>query len=149
MLATIHINNETLVMDTRCRQGYAVTCCTLLFDIKGVQETEAGRPFITPSPLTTRLVSKVQRMVVPRPDGTSHGQLLFLSDANWVTGVSLDEQGSGKCTQYFPVPNEFAASGGGDEVLPVRTVDDDIIFSLRGELAVIRNGLKHEDVTEL
>lgn len=102
MSVTLHDNS--VVMDTRRREGYALTCHPLIFDLNKLQQTEMGGLYVTPLPLTFRLASKVRRTIVPRPDQASSGQLLFLSNMNWVLGVSLEDEDAETCTQYFPVP---------------------------------------------
>lgn len=136
-LATMHDN--VLVMDTRRTQGHAVTSWPLLFDLGKVEKTESGSA-VAPMPLASRLASKVRCMVVPRPDLHSHDRLLFFSGGNWLCGVVLAEREVGPYVRHFLVPNEFSAQAGGDEVLPVRTIDGDVVFSVRGEPAVVKGG---------
>jgi hypothetical protein len=147
-IALATVLDNMLILDTRRRQGYAETASPLLFDMTAV-ETRGSKRLVSPLPLASRLAQKVRRMVVPRPDLKSHEQLLFLGDSNWLSGVSLASPDAATYTRHFPVPNDYVAQDRVDEVLPVRTIDDDIVFSLRGELAVIKNGLKHEDVRPL
>lgn len=149
LVSVANIYSNILVLDIRSAVRYTNRCWLLLFDLRDAREDQAGELHLSPLPLASRLATKVRRPILPRPDGASQDQLLFLSDTNWVAGVSLDKQDAKMCAEYFPVPNEFVPEDGRDEDFTVHTIDDDIAFVLHGELMVVKNGLKYPNTREL
>ena len=143
------IYGYTLVLDVKF-SGSKDTWL-FLFDLKKVREARTQDVCLAPLPLTSRLAPMVRRIVATRPDGAPGDQLLFLSKDNWIFGVSLEDQSAETYGLYFPVQNEVFVDGvgAGGSLLPLRTIDDDIIFNSRGKFVVFKNGLKYPDVKKL
>ncbi|ORY60895.1 NACHT and WD domain protein [Pseudomassariella vexata] len=74
-------------------------------------------------------------------------RLLFLQHKCWVSSIDVRRPNPRQYSRHFFVPNEFTSTS--SEVLPVRTVDDDIVFCLHGNLAYVKNGLKFEELRPL
>ena len=83
--------------------------------------------------------------------GVSKGIFVFLHRNSWLCSVDLKSLASKHYAQHFFVPNEYVSSrhDGHQDVRPVMTADEDVVFSLYGELVIVKNGLRFQDIKEL
>ena len=83
--------------------------------------------------------------------GLSGNSFLFIDNASWLSSVDLKvgtvAGARGEYTRHFFVPNEFVARETG--ILPIITPEKDVIFAVEGALAIVKNGLKFQNVTRL
>ena len=83
--------------------------------------------------------------------GVSGSRLMFVDNASWLSSadlkVSTPLYPKGEYTRHFFVPNEFVTRETG--ILPMISLDKDVIFGVEGELAVVRNGLKFQKTAKL
>ncbi len=73
--------------------------------------------------------------------------LVFLHQNSWLCSINLANLTPGRYTQHFYVPDEYMSVR--HEVLPVQTRDDNVVFCLHGELAVVINGLNFREMKAL
>ncbi|OIW25313.1 hypothetical protein CONLIGDRAFT_622861 [Coniochaeta ligniaria NRRL 30616] len=76
---------------------------------------------------------------------------IFLHADSWISSVELkNDDSQGEYSQYirhFFVPAELIRRT--DEILPVVTCDDDVVFCTHGDLSIVKNGLKFQEVLPL
>ncbi len=83
---------------------------------------------------------------------SSHGKsALFLHADSWISSVELkNDDNPAEYSQYirhFFAPGELTRRT--DEILPVVTCDDDVVFGLHGDLSIVKSGLKFQEVLPL
>ncbi|KAF9893519.1 hypothetical protein FE257_010831 [Aspergillus nanangensis] len=127
----------TVAIEIQHRTEYAVSSTAYLFDV-GAKSKEAGATLPPVSPM----FSTSSRHFLGISSKTK--SMVFLHRNAWVSSIEQSALASDRYTQHFFVPNEYIATD--QEVLPAKSADDDIIFCLYGELVIVRNGLKFQNV---
>ena len=140
--ATIYPESQTLVLEVRCASGYVSSSTVFLFDLGKIPTERISPP--TLKPLNDLLPKCCKHFI-----GLSERWrgFVFLHQDSWLCSVDLASLALGRYTQHFFVPNEFLSVR--HDVLPVRTADDNVVFCLHGELAVVVNGLGFRETKEL
>jgi hypothetical protein len=95
-----------------------------------------------PNPGFAALGKKVKFFI-----GNAPKRMVFVDNESWLSSVDLT---AAKCTQYARhcfVPHEFVAGNIG--LIAVLTATGDVAFTKEGELAVMRNGMKFQNIIEL
>ena len=122
--AIIHPGTQTLVLDVRWASGYVSSSSVFLYDLGKMT-------------LKSDLLPKYCKHLIGVSERTR--SLLFLHQNSWLCSIDLANLALGRYTQHFYVPDEYMSIR--HEVSPVRTADDNVVFCLHGELAVVINGL--------
>ncbi|KAL2204292.1 hypothetical protein CC79DRAFT_1277034 [Sarocladium strictum] len=162
--ATVHPASQILVLDTRRRCRYVTLSSLLLFSLESLPEAQSHPPHLRPLAVTGLLVDRVRQMVTMPTGGEQRraslsqkqptDSLFFLTQNSWLSSLDLQAIRSGSAAatasynRHFYVPTDFVTQEG-DEIVPVRTVDDEIVFSVHGEIAIIKNGLKFQELQTL
>lgn len=122
--AIIHPETQTLVLDVRYASGYVSSSSMFLFDLSKMT-------------LLSDLLPKYCKHFIGVIERTR--SFIFLHQNSWLCSIDIANLALGRYIQHFYVPNEYMSVR--HEVLPVRTADDNVVFCLHGELAVVINGL--------
>jgi hypothetical protein len=156
--AAIYPASRILVLDTRRRCRSTTLSCLFLFDLEPLAGAQSPPPNLKPLAETDLLNDQVRQMVTVPTGGQLQQQppdrLFFLSQDSWLSSVDLLTMRPGSTAtavpynRHFYVPTDFVTQEG-DEVLPARTVGDDMVFSVHGEIAIIKNGLKFQEAQTL
>ncbi|KAK8856979.1 WD40 repeat-like protein [Apiospora arundinis] len=146
--ATIHPKSHILTLDTRRNHRYVTLSAILLFDLSTVVTAASGDK-LDPLSLTRLLEGKIRQIITPGSQTKPQDQLMVMGHDSWLYTVDLSNTASGTYTRHFYVPDEFVTQDGSGEVVPIRTVDDDVVFTLHGELAIVKNGTKFQEVRAL
>lgn len=151
-----------LFMDIRVKAGSTTKSTLLIFQrqaTKPEEQTGSHTEGTVPSTTTTTWapVGKSLRDKSSHLLGfTSSGQsssLVFLHTNSWVSSIGIpllcdfDERTTKEYKQHFFAPSEFVSYS--YEVPPVLTPAGDVVFCMRGELAIVRNGMKFEEVRRM
>ena len=130
--AIIHPETQTLVPDVRYASGYVSSSSVFLFDLSKMT-------------LLSDLLPKSCKHFVGVSERTR--SFLFLHQNSWLCSIDSANLALGRYTQHFYVPDEYTSVG--HEVLPMQTADDNVVFCLHGELAVVMNGLNFREIKAL
>lgn len=79
--------------------------------------------------------------------GDKTKNFFFVDQDSWLCSVDAADLTEGRYTRHFFVPEDYLSAA--HQVKPVRTPDDDFVFSREGGLTVIGNGLKFADRREM
>ena len=127
--AIIHSETQTLVLDVRYASGYVSSSSMFLFDLSKMT-------------LLSNLLPKYCKHLIGVSERTRN--FVFLHKNSWLCSIDLANLALSRYTQHFYVPNEYMSVR--HEVLPVRTADDNVVFCLHDELAVVMNGLNFREI---
>jgi len=130
--AIIHPDTQTLVVEVRYASGYVSSSSMFLFDLSTMTLLSDSLP-------------KHCKHVIGVSERTE--SLVFLHQNSWLCSINLANLTPGHYTQHFYVPDEYMSVR--HEVLPVRNTDDNVVFCLHGELAVVMNGLNFKEMKVL
>lgn len=130
--AIIHPETQTLALDVSYASGYVSSSSMFLFDLSRMT-------------LLSDLLPKHCKHHIGVSERTR--SLVFLHQNSWLCSINLTNLAPGRYTQHFYVPDEYISVG--HEVLPVLTSDDNVVFCLHGELAVVMNGLNFREMKSL
>ena len=122
--AIIHPGTQTLILDIRYASGYVSSSSMFLFDLNKMM-------------LLSDILPKYCKHLIGVSERTR--SVVFLHQNSWLCSINLANLASGRYTQHFYVPDEYMSVR--HEVLPVCTPDDNVVFCLHGELAIVINGL--------
>ena len=122
--AIIHPETQTLILGIRYASGYVSSSSMFLFDLNKMM-------------LLSDYLPKYCKHLIGVSERTRG--VVFLHRNSWLCSINLANLASGRYTQHFYVPDEYMSVR--HEVLPVCTSDDNVIFCLHGELAIVINGL--------
>ena len=122
--AIIHPGTQTLILNIRYASGYVSSSSMFLFDLNKMM-------------LLSDILPKYCKHLIGVSERTR--SVVFLHQNSWLCSINLANLASGRYTQHFYVPDEYMSVR--HEVLPVCTPDDNVIFCLHGELAMVINGL--------
>jgi WD40 repeat protein len=126
--AIIHPETQTLALEVRYASGYVSSSSMFLFDLSKMT-------------LLSDLLPKYCKHLIGVSERTR--SFVFLQQNSWLCSIDLASLALGCYTQHFYVPDEYMSVK--HEVLPVRTADDNLVFCLHDELAVVINGLKFRE----
>ncbi|KAI0107919.1 NACHT and WD domain protein [Hypoxylon sp. NC0597] len=132
--AFIHTESQILVLEIPHDSGYVSSSTVFLFDLKNVLEdarTTTLRPLNDFLPRCAKHFMGVSRRTKA---------FVFLHGDGWVSSIDIKNIMARKFSRHFFVPNEYLIPSS-HPVLPVKSADDNIIFCLHSELAIIKNGL--------
>jgi hypothetical protein len=79
--------------------------------------------------------------------GIASSRLVFIDRDSWLSSVNLVTYSGKEYVRHFYVPYEVVAGNTG--VMAVLTAASDIAFAREGELAVVRNGMRFQNVIEI
>ena len=127
--AIIRPETQTLILDVRYASGYVSSSSMFLFDL--------GK--MTPP---SNVLPKFCRHLIGVGERTR--SLLFLHQNSWLCSINIANVAPAYYTQHFYVPDQYMSVR--HEVLPVATSDDNVVFCLDGELAVVINGLNFREM---
>lgn len=130
--AIIHPETRTLVLDVRYASGYVSSSSMFLFNLSKMT-------------LLSDLLPKYCKHLIGVSERTR--SFVFLHQNSWLCSIDLADVAPRRYTQHFYVPDEYMSVR--HEVLPVRTADDNVVFCLHGELAVVVNGLNIREMKAL
>ena len=130
--AIIHPETQTLVVDVRYTSGYVSSSSVFLFDLSKMT-------------LLSDLLPQYCKHLIGVSERTQ--SLVFIHQNSWLCSIDLAKLLLGCYTQHFYVPDEYMSVR--HEVLPVWTPDDNVVFCLHGELAVVMNGLNFRETKAL
>lgn len=144
--ALLHTETRTLVVDVRHESGFVSSSTMFLFDLADALPSNAAPEDTTLDPLHTLRSAICNRYV-----GISKAKYVFLHRNSWLSSADLKNLASKQYSQHFFVPNEYVSSrhDGHQDVRPVMTADEDVVFCLYGELVIVKNGLRFQDIKEL
>jgi WD40 repeat protein len=144
--AVLHTESHTLVVDVRHESGYVSSSTMFLFSLPIPNPSTGEFADIALKPLHRLGPAFCSRFV-----GISRGKFVFLHRTSWLSSTDLKSLSSKRYAQHFFVPNEYVSirHDGHRDVRPVKTSDEDVVFCLYGELVIVKNGLRFEDVKEL
>jgi len=78
---------------------------------------------------------------------TSPGErFVFLTEDSWMCSIPLDGDDS-RYTRHFFVPNEYTTKN--NEIMPIQATGDNFLFCIFDKIAVIKNGLKFQDLVNV
>ena len=148
-VAAIHAKTQTLVLGLR-RQSHKTSpsLTTYLFDISGSGETSPQTKLKAP------LLSKLPPEVCEHFIGIVESQpqpFVFLHRNSWLSSFDLASLAGKKCTQSFFVPNDYLEGRHethAHDVRPIATADA-IVFCMYGELVIVKNGFKFQEIKSL
>lgn len=140
----IYPETRTLVVDARHISGYVSSSTMFLFDLNKTPSPSPPDKLVSLAPLSDVLPRYCKQFI-----GISERtkSFVFLHHNSWLCSADLAGLSQGRYIQHFFVPNEYMSAK--HNVIPVRTVDDGIVFCLNGELAVVKNGLNFREVKDL
>lgn len=124
--AIIHPGTQTLVLDVRWASGYVSSSSIFPYDLSKMA-------------LRSDLLPKHCKHLIGVSERTR--SLVFMHQNSWLCSIDLANLALGRYTQHFYVPDEYMSVR--HDVLPVLTADDNVVFCLHGELAVVINGLNY------
>jgi hypothetical protein len=129
-----------MVLDVSYLSGSATTTSFHVFDLSSVDGAEDSCPStLTPMEIPKHSAHSVKCVIGRNP---RTGYLLFVNSESWVCGMIHKKGEPPILARHFYVQNEYQGDEGDELVLPVRSCDDDVVFSRYGELVVIENGVK-------
>jgi WD40 repeat protein len=128
-------NDDThvLILGVIYELGCATSSATFLFDLKNEEKerltsvSPIHRQCFDPCKLFLGYAPRMQSFVVLQRD-------------SWVSTIAVKGLAMNEPKQHFYVPDDYVTTG--NDVIPVKTAEDDIVFCLHGELAIMKNGLK-------
>ncbi|KAF7561983.1 hypothetical protein G7046_g2154 [Stylonectria norvegica] len=135
--ALVQNDTQTLVLQVHYDLGYVSSSTTFLFDLSRIPSSSASEPL---TPLSAVFADCCKHLV-----GIGEGtrSLVFLHRNSWLSSTDLEGLAEKRHTQHFFVPDEYITTS--HEVLPVKTAEDDVVFCLHGELAIVKNGLRFQE----
>lgn len=141
--ALFDAKTQSLVVDIRHEAGFVSSSTMFLFRLRDRQGNTED--------------SALEHLRTLRPDicnrfvGASRGKVVFLHRNSWLSSADLRNLSSTQYTQHFFVPTEYVSArhDGHQDVRPVMTADEDVIFCLHGELVIVKNGLQFQDTKQL
>lgn len=143
--AVLHTETRTLVVDVQHESGFVSSSTMFLFNLAKLRPYIAEPKDSTVDPLYTLRPAICNRFI-----GVSKGKFVFLHRNSWLSSADIKNLASKQYAQHFFVPNEYVSSrhDGHHDVRPVMTTDEDVVFCLYGELVIVKNGLRFQDIKE-
>ncbi|KAH6975963.1 NACHT and WD domain protein [Ilyonectria sp. MPI-CAGE-AT-0026] len=140
-MAVMHPGSRTLVLEMRYDLGNASCSISFLFNLS-LATSESNIKTLSAS-------HDVFSSYCKHFMGFSHQapHFVFLHRNSWLSSCGLEDFAQNRHSQHFFVPDEYISTS--HEVLPVKTAEDDFVFCLHGELAIVKNGRKFQDVKVL
>lgn len=147
----LHNPSDTLMLDVQLKSGSTTKSTMFMFQrhVERSEETTSPEAILTTwVPVGETLRNKTSHLL-GISDQNNSTSLVFLHANSWVSSIPLREncldESLKEYTQHFFAPSEFISYS--HEVPPVLIPGKgDVVFCMRGELAIIRNGLKFEEV---
>ncbi|KAI0839441.1 NACHT and WD domain protein [Hypoxylon sp. FL0890] len=136
--ALIQPESQVLLLEVHHNSGYLSSSTVFLFDLKCVLDG-AGTPTLRP---LNDLLPRCSRHFIGVSQRTK--SLVFLHRDSWLCSIDIGNTLARQFSRHFFVPNEYVPSN--HPVLPIKSADDNIVFCLHGELAIVKNGLKFREI---
>ncbi|KAJ5150912.1 NACHT and WD domain protein [Penicillium canariense] len=134
----VHEETRTLILSIRQQSGYVATSSVFIFKLPRFRN---GTLAVSIQPTRTLAADLCMHFLgISRADQS----LVFLHQSSWVSSINLLALATPHYTQHFFVPSEFITNS--NDVLPIQTVNDNFVFSLHNKLAVVKNGLKFQEL---
>ena len=140
--AVMYPETQTLALEVHYASDYVTSSKMFLFDLG---ELPPGHIPAGPRVPLSDLLPKCCRHFIGLSERTR--SFVFLHQNSWLCSIDLASLALGRYSQHFFVPGEYMSVR--HEVLPVSTVEDSVVFSLHGELAVVINGLNFRETKVL
>lgn len=146
--------SRVIILETRGVVGFEPHVTLALFQMPTSSDPDADNSAAgdVVQPFATKLSRQSAHFIgVCKAD--NRRSLLCLDRESWVVSMAiadalaLSEQEPAAYTRHFFVPNELAARS--NEVCPIKTAENDIVFCLHGDLAIVKNGMKFKESTRL
>ncbi|KAI1212054.1 uncharacterized protein F4807DRAFT_386621 [Annulohypoxylon truncatum] len=134
--AFIYPDPHILVLEVHYNSGYLTSSTVFMFDLKDIF---GNAKTITP---LNDLLTQCSRYFI----GVSQRAkaFVFLHRNSWLCSIDLENVATRQFSRHFFVPNEYIPSI--YQTLPTKSVDDNFVFCLHGELAIVENGLKFREI---
>ncbi|KAB5572683.1 NACHT and WD domain protein [Coniochaeta sp. 2T2.1] len=133
-----HAETRSLILATRQQCGFISNSTVNIFRLPASVTTT-----ITLQPVMTLAADFCLHFLGIGSDD----KLVFLNKSSWVCTVRLKDLQHRQYSRHFFVPNEYVTTS--NDVLPIQTVDGDVVFTLYDKVAVIKNGLKYGETLAL
>ncbi|OTA58875.1 NACHT and WD domain protein [Hypoxylon sp. EC38] len=140
--AFLHTESQILVLEIPHDSGYVSSSNVLLFDLKNILENDGTT---TLRPLNDLVPQRAKHFM-----GVSRRTkaFIFLHSDGWVCSIDIRDIMARKFSRHFYIPNEYLIPSN-RPVLPVKSADDNIVFCLHSELAIIKNGLRFGEIQNI
>ncbi|KAI0886353.1 NACHT and WD domain protein [Annulohypoxylon maeteangense] len=134
--AFIYSEPHILVLEVHHNSGYISSSTVFIFSFQEMTNTtKTLMPLNDLLPLCSRhFVGISQR----------EKAFVFLHRDSWLCSIDLENIMTRQFSRHFFVPNEYTPSH--YRVFPIKSADDNLVFCLHGELAIIKNGLKFREI---
>ncbi|KAI1455463.1 NACHT and WD domain protein [Annulohypoxylon moriforme] len=134
--AFIYPESHILIVEVHHNSGYLSSSTVFVFGLQDISNTTK-----TLTPLND-LLSQYSRHFI----GISQRAkaFVFLHRDSWLCSLDLGNMITRQFSRHFFVPNEYIPSS--YRVVPIKSVEDNFVFCLHGELAVVKNGLKFREI---
>jgi WD40 repeat protein len=131
--AFMHSEMQTLILEIRDDSRSIPSSSLYMYDLS--QISTSASPMVL-DPIESNLTKHCKHFV-----GFSNitKSILFLDKSSWIDSIGVSAITQKAYTQHFFVPNEYLLDG--YDLLPIRTADDDIVFSSSGKLVIVKNGM--------
>lgn len=142
--AAIIPSTDTLIVDIRHTSGFTSTSTTFLFYMKAAAIPHSSENHLQ----ITQMSSGLTKICKDFIGVTQRAETItFIHQNSWICSIEARSLSQGRFNQHFFVPAEYISAR--HQVLPVRTVDNGIIFCLNRGLAMVKNGLNFRDTRDL
>lgn len=142
--AAIIPNTQTLAVDVRHSSGFISSSTMFLFEIKDTDILKPSENQLQISSTSLEL-SKICKYLIGINERAQ--TVTFLHQNSWICSIEAGNLSKGRFSQHFFVPTEYISAR--NQVLPVRTVENGIVFCLNGGLAIVKNGFNFRDIREV
>ncbi|KAH8907338.1 NACHT and WD domain protein [Coniochaeta sp. PMI_546] len=144
--AVLQTESRMLVVDVQHESGFVSSSTMFLFNLASLRPANGVAEDLILDPLHSLPPAICHRFV-----GISKGRFVFVHRNAWLSSTDVKSLASKHYAQHFFVPNEYISSrhDGHNDVRPVITADEDVVFCLYGELVIVKNGLRFQDIKEL
>ena len=133
--AVIHAETRSLVLTIKQQQGFISNSTVHIFTLPVSLAANT-----TLKPVMTLAANFCLHFLGIGPDD----RLVFLHKSSWVCAIRLKTLQQRRFSRHFFVPSEYVTSS--NDVLPIQTVDEDVVFCLYDKIAVVKNGLKYGEM---
>jgi len=136
--AAIQTKTQTLILSIRQSSGFGSWTTMYLFNLEQILDCN-DEAILTPSHTFPPRIFKHFIGINDQNDS-----LVFLHADSWLCTMDPENISTGEYIQHFFVPNEYVSNK--NQVLPTRSSDNSIVFSLNGQLGIIKGGMHFRDV---
>ena len=145
--AAFYPPTHQLILDISQQAKHVLQSSVILFNLTSLWDKPGSAAAATISPVYHDLTKDARRLI--GLSGPKRSAVLFLDTLSWVSSIDLDAYVTMAAlegySRHFFVPNAFLRGAGRDRVVAVRTCNDDVVFSVHGQIAVVKCGMKFAD----